>query len=80
MTGPACSNLNPELAQRWFQSPLEFCIDVFEQFALLVVDQWRLMTVLDRDRQREIFDIAAPATGTQRFRKLAAQALRDGQL
>lgn len=80
MTGLVRSNLNPELAQRLVQTILEFCVDVLEQFALLVMDQRRLMIVVDRDRQHGPLDAAAPATRTQRLGELSAQALGDGQL
>ena len=80
MTGLARRHLNPELAQRLAQSVLEFCIDVLEQFTLLVVDQRRLLAVVDRDRQRGSLDVAAPATLAQGLGKLSAQALGDGQL
>ena len=80
MAGLTRSNLNPELAQWPVQPALEFCIDVLEQFALLVVDQRRLLAVVDRYRQRGSFDVAAPAAFAQRFGKLPAQALGDGQL
>lgn len=80
MTGLARSDLNPKLAQRLAQSVLEFCIDVLEQFALLVVDQRRLLVVVDRDGQRGSLDVATPATLAQGFGKLQAQALGDGQL
>lgn len=80
MTGLARSNLNPELAQRLVQTILEFCVDVLEQFALLVMNQRRLMVVVDRDRQRSPLNIAAPATRAQRLGELPAQALGDGQL
>ena len=80
MTGLARSNLNPELAQRLVQTILEFCVDVLEQFALLVMNQRRLMVVVDRDRQRGPLDVAAPATRAQRLGELSAQALGNGQL
>ena len=80
MTGLARSNLNPKLAQRPDQPALEFCIEALEQFALLVVDQRRLLAVVDRDRQRGSLDVAAPATRSQGLGKLPAQALGDGQL
>ena len=80
MTGLARSNLNPELAQRLLQATLEFCVDVLEKFALLVMDQRRLVVVVDRDRQRGPLDVAAPATRAQRLGELPAQALGDGQL
>lgn len=80
MTGLARSNLNPELAQRLAKTILEFCVDVFEQFALLVMNQRRLMVVVDRDRQRGPLDVTAPATRAQRLRELSAQALGNGQL
>ena len=80
MTGLARRHLNPKPAQRLAQPVLEFCIDVLEQFTLLVVDQRRLLAVVDRDRQRGSLDVAAPATLTQRLGKLSAQALGDGQL
>ncbi len=80
MTRLARSNLNPELAQRLVQTILEFCVDVLEQFALLVMNQRRLMVVVDRDRQRDPLDVAAPAARTQRLGQLSAQALGNGQL
>jgi len=80
VTGLTRSNLDPELAQRPPQSALEFCIDMFQQFALLIVDQRRLLAVVDRDRQCGLLNIATPATLAQRFGKLPAQALGDGQL
>ena len=80
MTGLARSNLNPELAQRLVQTILEFCVDVLEQFALLVMNQRRLMVVVDRVRQRGPLDVAAPATRAQRLGELSAQALGNGQL
>ena len=80
MTGLARGNPNPELAQRLAKSVLEFRVDVLEQLALLVVDQRSLLVLVDRDRQRGLLNVAAPATLAQRFRKLPAQALGDGQL
>ncbi len=80
MTGLARSNLNPELAQRLVQAILELCVDVLEQFALLVMDQRRLMVVVDRDRQRGPLDVAAPAARAQGLGELSAQTLGNGQL
>lgn len=80
MTGLARSNLNPELAQRLVQMILEFCVDVLEQFALLVMNQRRLMVVVNRDRQRCPFNAAAPAVPAERLGELSAQALGNGQL
>ena len=80
MTGLVRSNLNTEFAQWLTQPVFEFCVDMFEQFALLVVNQRRLVVVVDRDRQRGSLDVAAPATLAQGFGKLPAQALGDGQL
>lgn len=80
MTGLACSNLKPELAQRLVQTVLEFCVNMLEQLALLVMNQRCLMIVVDRDRQRGSLDVAAPATRPQRLGELSAQALGNGQL
>ena len=73
-------DFDPKFAQGLAQAFLELGVDLFEEFALLVVNQRRLLAVVDRDCQYGACDIATPTARTQRFRKLVAQALRNGQL
>lgn len=80
MTGLARRYLHPKPTQRLFKLFFEFGVELFQQFALLVVDQRRGLVVGHPNGQCAILDVAAPAAGVQRGRQQSAQALRHGQL